>query len=94
MKKALMIVLDVVLWICVSIPVIRFLIKCAGAAVNGAWVGIGDPEQVFGVSAFFATFFETLIFGLFWVFLWGIVLAAAIGVTILSIHLMKKWKTN
>lgn len=66
-----MLVLDAILWVGTAAPIVHLFRLCQNAAVNGAWVGIGDPEQVFGVSAFFATFFETLIFGLFWVFLWG-----------------------
>ena len=90
MKKVLMLILDAILWVGTVAPIVHLFRLCQNAAANGIYPGLDGDEKVYGVSAFMDYLLETLIFGFYWVFLWGILLAITVLFTVFMFKFIKK----
>lgn len=89
-RKILLTLSSVIAWIAVAVPAVMLFMDCMYSYTHGTTHGFNGDEMLYGFSAFADTFMFYLCF-LFPLFvLWGVLLIAAVSLTIITAVVFKK----
>lgn len=89
-RKIILTLSSVIAWIAVAVPALMLFKDCIYSYNHGTTHGFNSDEMLYGFSAFADTFMFYLCF-LFPLFvLWGVLLIAAVTLTVITVVVSKK----
>ena len=85
MKRRILLISTIILWIVVMIPAILLLGECLSNSINGTYHGFTGEELLYGIPAFFDTLFFYFTFFIPLFILWFFIFTVAVSLTITTI---------